>query len=145
MNIEAFLLCDCATDTFGKLNVLGAFDNIFSPQMPVVYPMCAVAARIRFEKIEDGSHPVRILIINQDGKPAGPKLDTNIVVKSRDDSGSAVINLVLNIQGLKFDSYGKYRIDLAIDGQIKASLPFTVRPPPSQAPSEPGAQATGHI
>ena len=29
MNLESFLLCDAATDQQGKLNVLGAFDNIF--------------------------------------------------------------------------------------------------------------------
>ena len=28
MNIEAFLLCDAATDSAGKLNVLGAFDQL---------------------------------------------------------------------------------------------------------------------
>jgi len=127
MNIEAFLLCDAATDQRGKLNILGAFDNIFAKKMPTMHPACAVAARIRFEKIEEGSHPIRIRIIDEDGKSIGPKLEGNVNVRIGDDADSTATNIVLNIQRLKFEKYGQYRIDLAIDNQIKASLPFHVK------------------
>ena len=30
MEVEAFLLCDCATDQQGKLNILGAFDRLYT-------------------------------------------------------------------------------------------------------------------
>jgi len=127
MNIEAFLLCDAATDQQGKLNVLGAFDTIWTKKVPAVHPACAVVARVRFEKIEEGGHPIRIHIIDEDGKPIGPKLEVNVNVRIGDDMDSAITNVVLNIQGLKFEKYGQYRIDLAIDNQIKGSLPFHVR------------------
>ncbi len=127
MNIEAFLLCDAATDQQGKLNILGAFDNIFAKKMPTMHPACAVAARIRFEKIEEGSHPIRIHIIDEDGKSIGPKLEGNVNIRIGDDVDSTVTNIVLNIQRLKFEKYGQYRIDIAIDNQIKASLPFHVK------------------
>ena len=132
MNIEAFLLCDAATDQQGKLNILGAFDNIFAKKMPTIHPACAVVARVRFEKIEEGGHPIRIHIIDEDGKPIGPKLEVNVNVSIGDDVDSAVTNIVLNIQGLKFEKYGQYRIDIAIDNQIKGSLPFHVREIPIQ-------------
>ena len=132
MEIEAFLLCDAATDQQGKLNVLGAFDNIFVKELPAVYPACAVAARIRFEKIEEGNHPVKMLIIDEDGNALGPKLEGNIAVKSNDKVDSVVVNLVLNMQRIKFEKLGRYRIDLAVDGQIKGVLPFSVRSVPSE-------------
>ena len=132
MNIEAFLLCDCATDQRGKLNVLGAFDSIYSRQMPTVHPTCTVAARIRFEKIEQGEHKVRISVIDQDGKAIVPRLDGNISVQVREDVGSSVVNLILNLQRLKFENYGEYRIDLAIDGKVEGSLPFNVREMPGR-------------
>jgi hypothetical protein len=132
MNIEAFLLCDAATDQQGKLNVLGAFDNIWTKKLPAVHPACAIAARIRFEKIEEGSHPIRIHIIDEDGKSIGPNPQGNINVSIGDDVDSSVANIVLNIQRLKFEKYGQYRIDLAIDNQIKGSLPFYVREIPNQ-------------
>ena len=129
MNIEAFLLCDAATDQQGKLNILGAFDNIFAKKMPTMHPACAIAARIRFEKVEEGNHPIRIYIIDEDGKSIGPKLEGNVNVRIGDDVDSTATNIVLNIQRLKFEKYGQYRIDLAVDNQIKASLPFNLREP----------------
>jgi hypothetical protein len=132
MNIEAFLLCDAATDQLGKLNILGAFDNIFAKKMPTIHPACAVASRIRFNKIEEGSHPIRIQIIDEDGKSIGPKLEGNVNIRIGGDTDSTVANIVLNIQRLKFEKYGQYRIDLAIDNQIKGSLPLYVKEPPNQ-------------
>jgi hypothetical protein len=117
----------------GKLNILGAFDGIFAAQMPCKHPACTIAVRVRFERIEDGDHKIRVQIIDRDGKPLGPKLDGNISVRFRDDSDSSVVNLVLNIQGLEFKAFGRYRIDLAIDGQMRGSLPFDVREVPKQA------------
>jgi hypothetical protein len=133
MDIEAFLLCDAATDQQGKLNVLGAFDTIWTRKLPAIHPACAVAARIRFEKVEEGNHPIRICIIDEDGKSIFPKLDGNVNVRIiGDDVSSGVTNIVLNIQRLKLEKYGSYSIDLAIDNQIKGSLPFHVREIPIQ-------------
>ena len=129
MNIEAFLLCDAATDQQGKLNILGAFNNIFSRKLPVVHPACSVAVRIRFEKIEEGDHSVKILIIDEDAKPIGPKMEGKVSIKIRPGMDSAVTNLIINFQGLKFEKYGKYRIDLAINGNAVAELPFAVIQP----------------
>ena len=127
MDVEAFLLCDAATEQHGKLNVLGAFDTVFAKQVPAVHPACAVAARIRFSKVEQGEHAVRICVIDQDGKEVVPKLDGKVSVRVGEDAGSTAVNLVLNFQRLKLPDYGEYSIDLAIDGQQKASLPFFVR------------------
>ncbi len=132
MNIEAFLLCDAATDQQGKLNVLGAFDNIWARQLPARHPACSIAARVRFDSIEEGSHTVRIQIIDQDGRNIGPKLESSIDVRFAPDLDSMVTNFVLNIQGLEFKQYGKYRIDFAIDGNIQATLPLRVSEVPNQ-------------
>jgi hypothetical protein len=126
MDIESFLLCDAATDQQGKLNILGAFDTIYVKKAPAIHPACAVAVRIRFQKIEEGNHSIRIRIIDEDGKGIEPNLEGNINVKIGENRDSAGINAILNIQGLKFEKHGKYRVDLAIDGEIKASVPLRV-------------------
>ncbi len=132
MNIEAFLLCDAATAPQGRLNILGAFDSIYTRQLPFIHPACAIALRIRFEISEQGDHPVKILIIDEDAKPLGPKLQGNINVKVKEGMDSTIANLVLNFQRLKFEKYGTYRIDLTIDNQKITDLPFTVREIPNQ-------------
>ena len=134
MNIEAFLLCDAATDQMGKLNVLGAFDNIFFQQVPSQYSACALTARIRFEKVEEGKHSIRIYIMDEDGASIGPKLDGNIAVKVQENVGTTVANLILNMRGLEFKQFGRYRVDLAVDGNIQASLPLRVVQAPSRPP-----------
>lgn len=134
MDIEAFLLCDAATDQQGKLNVLGAFDNIFAKEVPVRHPSCSIASRIRFTKSEEGEHLVKISIIDADGNSIGPKPEGKISVRVRDNSDSAVVNLVLNLQGIEFKEYGRHQIDLVVDENVCASLPLQVNSVPGREP-----------
>jgi hypothetical protein len=134
MNIEAFLLCDAATEFGGKLNVLGAFDSIFAKEFPAVHPHCAVALRLRFDRIETGQHRVRLNFIDADGKAVLPPLDASINIGMREGDASICANLVLNIQGVKFEKAGAYSIDLAVDGRHEKSLPLFIRQMPKQEP-----------
>ena len=127
MKIESFLLCDCATDQQGKLTVLGAFDTIRSNKMPVLHPACSFVARIRFSKTEEGEHKIRINVIDEDGRAAGPDLEQNISIKVEEGSHSVVRNLILNVQDMRFEKFGEYGIDLAIDGRQEGSLPLKVQ------------------
>jgi hypothetical protein len=132
MNIEAFILCDAATDQMGKLNILGAFDHLFAQNLPAKHPACAIVGRIRFERPEEGDHKIKVQMIDEDAKPVGPKLDGTMNIRFSADVDSAVSNFIVNVHGLQLDKYGQYRIDLSIDGQMKASLPFYVMEPPAQ-------------
>ena len=128
MNIEVFSLCDAATvDAAGKLNVLGAFDTIWSGNMPAVYPQCAIALRIRFKNIEKGEHRVSVSFVNLDGKHIVPAAHGTINIGFPDEQRSGSANLVLNLQMLKLENHGEYSIDLAVDGRNEASLPLFVR------------------
>ena len=129
MNVEVFALCDAATDQRGKLNILGAFDTIFVKDMPGVHPQCAVALRIRFQRIEQGKHKVTIHFIDQDGNLVIPSLDADIDLKVAQNQDSTAVNLVLNLQGLKLKEYGSYEINLAVDGRQEASIPLYVKEP----------------
>ena len=127
MNIEMIAFCDAATDSQGKLNILGAFDCIWSMQAPIMHAQCAVALRIRFDRIEEGDHRIRINVIDADGKSVMPSLNANMKVVFGIDQDSAVTNLILNIHQLKLDRFGPYAIDVAVDGRQETSLPFFVR------------------
>ncbi len=133
MNVEAFLLCDCATDQQGKLNILGAFDIVYARKMPAVHPACTVAARLRYSRVEEGEHKIKINLIDADGNPAGPVLEREISLKVNENDNSGVRNIILNIQGLRLGNFGDYRIDFAIDNRLEASLPLKVREVPEKA------------
>ena len=128
MNIEVFSLCDAATvDVAGKLNVLGAFDTIWTGQIPVMYPQCAIALRARFENIERGEHRVSVNFVDLDGKHIIPGAKGTVNINFPDEQRSGSANLVFNLQMLKLESHGEYSIDLAVDGRKEASLPLFVR------------------
>ena len=126
MEIEVFALCDAAADYNGKLNLMGTFDSIRTKQFPIAYPHCSIALRVRFERIEEGDHRVRISIVDEDGKSLGPNVNGSIGVKFPPDFLSVCANMVMNINGIKFEKAGRYSIDLAIDNRHEKSLPLTV-------------------
>lgn len=135
MKVEAFLLCDAATDTIGKLNILGAFDRIYLKSTPGVYQGCTVAMRVRFNRAEVGSHTFEIRFIEQDGKDIMKPLSGQVEVSFSSDAHSGAMNFVLNIVRLRFEYFGDYQLDLRMNGEMKASLPLTVLQTP-QKPSE---------
>jgi len=134
MDIEVFVLCDAATNYQGRLNILGTFDTIWARQLPVSHPHCAVALRLRFSKIEEGEHKVKINIIDQDGNSIAPPLNASANLGFKENSESTVAtNLIMNINGLKLEKYGNYAVDLAINGRQEASLPLRIRQLPEAA------------
>ncbi|KPK00575.1 MAG: hypothetical protein AMK71_08170 [Nitrospira bacterium SG8_35_4] len=131
MNVEVFVLCDAATDYQGKLNILGSFDSIWSKNIPAVIPHCALALRMRFLKIEEGEHSFRITIVNEDGQQVISPFETKLYIKLTDIStGSIARNMILNLQGLKFEKFGEYSIDLSVDGRHELSIPLYVNQVP---------------
>jgi hypothetical protein len=134
MNIEAFLISDAASDQQGKLNVLGAFDAIVAPTAPITHPLFSVALRIRFPKSESGNHPFRINIINEDGKSILAKpIDGNVNVQIKQAEESLVINIVGNFRDIRFEKFGRYSVDLTMDGKQRGSLPLYVKQLPRPA------------
>ena len=127
MKTEIFTLCDAATEAGSKLNLLGSFDHIHARETPVTHPLCAIAIKIRFAKIEEGNHRLKITFVDADGKLVLPSLDASIAVRCGDDESTVAANVVLCIQQLKLQSFGEYSIDLAIDGRLEGSIPLYVK------------------
>ncbi|MBC8413278.1 MAG: hypothetical protein ISR96_13345 [Nitrospira sp.] len=137
MIVEIFSLCDAATEQHGRLNLLGTFDTIWADQAPITYPQCAVAIRMRFSKIEEGEHALKLSVVNADGKPLVNAFETKLNIQfHKTDRTTLTANLILNLHGLKIETHGEYAIDLAINGRQEASLPFFVSARPAQNPHE---------
>lgn len=130
MKIEIFSLCDAATDNHGKLNILGTFDQIYAAKMPVVHPACAIALRLRFDKMEEGAHSVKLQLVNPDGVPVFQPMEGEVHPRMGVDVGSVAVNLILNFQHIKFDDFADYQINLSVGDMALASLPLRVREMP---------------
>ena len=129
MKVEIFTLCDAATvDAAGKLNILGSFDRLNAREAPVIHPQCALAIKLRFERVEEGQKQLRIAFVDQDGAAFMQNLDATAEVRFHGDDPSATVSLALNIQQLRLPRFNEYSIDLAVDGRQEASIPLFVKP-----------------
>jgi len=124
MNIEAFLLCDAATEAGGKLNVLGAFDSIRVRAFPVVHPHCAAVFRIRMNCIENGSHRFTLHFVDGDGRHVIPPLEDKFEILLGRADRTTARNVIMNINGLRIEHAGEYAVNLAIDGRQVSSIPL---------------------
>jgi hypothetical protein len=128
MNIQVAVLCDAATDDNGKLNLLGAFDTIYAPQMPAVHPQCAVALRVTFQPGDEGTRKLTLNFINADGRPIMqgiPPLPVPVTLP--DDAHFLTRNFIINIQQLRFEEPGLYSVDVRLDDESQASIPLLVK------------------
>lgn len=132
MKLELFTVSDFAADYGGKLTVVGIFDSINARQAPVVHPTWAIALKVRFEKIEEGPKKIRLSVSDADGKPAFPPIELTHEAKCPPDHHSGTFQIVANLGGVKFENFGEYAINLAVDGRHEGSVPLYVRQVPGK-------------
>ena len=139
MNIEIAAICDAATanDAGGRLNILGAFDRIFS-RFPLVIPQCSAAFRLRYQRAEAGTHNLELSIEDVVGHPIVPPMKSEIelmpVIPGFD---TAAVNMVLNMQRLQFKRPDKYIVRLVVDNEELATLPLYILEDPRLAKQNP--------
>lgn len=127
MNIQVAVLCDAATNDNEKLNLLGAFDTIYAPQMPAVHPQCAVALRATFLPGDEGTRKLTLNFINADGRSIMQAIELPVPVALPDDAHFLTRNFIVNIQQLKFTEPGLYSVDVRLDDESQASIPLLVK------------------
>ena len=127
MQIQVAVICDAATETFGKLNLLGAFDAIHAQKLPWTHPQCSIALRVTFSQVEEGPHKLRLNLVDEDGKLVMPSIDLAAEVKMPDDNHFVTCNFIIGIQQLKFEKPGHYAIDIALDGRQETAIPLFVK------------------
>ena len=132
MDIQVAVLCDAATDSHGKLNILGTFDTIYTSQMPAVHPQCSIALRMTFNKVEEGAQKIKLNFVDEDGRLVMQSIEIPVEVTVPDDSIFVSRNFIINIQQLKFEKPGLYAIDIALNGRQGGSIPLLVKQMPAK-------------
>ena len=89
-----------ATESHGKLNIIGTFDQLVAARLPVIHPACAVVLRIRFDVHEAVEHRIRLRMVDPDGQPFMKEMEASVVLDLEDVSSTA-INIILNNQRIK--------------------------------------------
>lgn len=128
MDIQIATLCDFAADYNGKMVVSGTIDVLVAPALPIVQPHCCLALRLCITPEDNGAHKFTVNIIDGDGKSIDAKMPikADMPVDLPEDVPFLHRNLILNLQGLKFNEVGVYFIDVSIDGDVIQRLPLRV-------------------
>jgi uncharacterized protein DUF6941 len=127
MNIQVAVLCDAANEDSGKLNLLGAFDTIYAPELPAVHPQCAVALRVTFMSGDEGERKLKLNFVNADGRAIMPAIEIPVAVVLPDDVHFVTRNFIVNIQQLKFAEAGLYSVDVRLDDKSQGNIPLSVK------------------
>lgn len=135
MNVEVFVICDAATESGGKLNLMGIFDTIFTEKVPAMHLFCSIAARIRFTKSDEGEHKVSIEIEDDKGEAIIPKFEETLPVIVEENE-TPTSNIIVNVQGLRVNNYGIKTAKLTLDDNAIASFPIFVKPKIKKDPME---------
>lgn len=138
MNINLALVCDYAlVDRFGKLSIMGIFEQLWIARFPAVHPRVHLVLRLKGRRTEIGKHSVRIRFLNDQ--------DEEII------SGDGVFEFnepparITEIEAgtvLVFDlplaRPGQYHFHIAVDDVITTTVPLTVAQAPttSSPPSQ---------
>ncbi len=134
MEIQLAVLCDAATDYQGKLNLLGTFDAIVARQFPTIHPAAAFVARFLYYPSEQGTHRIRLQVIDEDGNEIAPPAELQAAVQfPPGDRPFISQNMVLNLQRIRFSAPGRFSFELSVDGEHLASVPLLVVQHPQTA------------
>lgn len=128
MYTDLGVICDAATsDSNGKLNILGVFDQINAIDFPAIHPQCAIVFRIVFDKGEEVENKFKLEFLDQNKKPLLPSIEAKSntgVIKYKDRS---VFNLIVGIASLKIPAAGDYHIELFFGGNFLKRIELRVR------------------
>lgn len=127
MNIESLVLCDAATESGGKLNILGAFDIFFTDVLPFTFPYCSIVVRVRGKsKKDNGKHKLKISFTDSDGVQVSPIFENQFEFSFKNQYPTATVNFILSLLSLNISKYGEYKIEASIDDSVNTHIPVYV-------------------
>lgn len=128
MDVDLALLADAATiDAAGKLNILGIFDRLGGPGLPLRHPRMALVLRFTAGMDEAGRHQVEISLKDPSGAEL-VRLDGEMHMAPGPGAAGAQVKLphILNMDGLVFPTNGRYAFDVKVDGVHHVTVPLVV-------------------
>lgn len=128
MKLAFMHVCDYASlSREGKLSVMGIFQNISAPNVPVTHPMMYLAFGIEVNKAEFG-RPIKmeIELVDNDGKKL-IRAEAQIGFAGQAPPGrSAVIPQLMGLGGTQFARFGDYSFHIFLNDNHVGECPFSV-------------------
>jgi hypothetical protein len=134
MDLTRVLVADAAVVQGGKLYIHGGgWDAIQATSLPVVHPSLSIAFVMRVEYSEAMTDiPIVIELLDDDEKPAGPRIDGKVRVghPAIAQPGNPIfVPQAITFPMLQFARYGTYRFRVSSNGVTLGETPFRIIPP----------------
>ena len=136
METRIFLLADYANvDTANKLNIIGAFNRIYTDKVPAGVPAMYLVGKVAAGLGEFGKERTyEVLLLDQDANEMGKVDGTFRFLQPDKHDQTSEWNLVLALMGLVFPKEGRYEFRLLINDAIAGVAPLDIilRPNPQE-------------
>ncbi len=122
----AFLADEANISQDGKLNVLGVFDRIATPQFPTVHPKMVFGFRVQ-AGFEDGgrSFSAVVRLVDEDGGPLF-EAQGEISIPPIPPGEFFTANQVFALVGVQFTQPGTYKFMVVAADRVLNETPFVV-------------------
>ena len=133
LRIEIFTVCESASDNHGRLSLAGTFENVQTPQFPLILPQLLVVVRVRFWPMEGLLHTVRLTVTDPDGRQIMTPVESPASLQPRSDEQSAAYNIMFPLRDVCIEGPGEHAIDFYLNDVLQGRLPLNVLPAPTPA------------
>jgi len=137
MNLAMLLAADYATvDASGKLNILGAFTNIYTRQFPATHALMHLVMKFHPSLGEYGdTRTLRIVLVDEDGRQLH-EFSSDFKVPSLESGHRPEFNAIIAFRDLEFSHAGRYEFRIFIDKEQKGDLTLDLIQIESHQPQE---------
>jgi hypothetical protein len=127
MKVDQALLADYAevSQRGGKLIVCGIFDRITLGDLEAVHPHMALALRLVCEPGEEAQHHLSVRLVDPDGVDVVESMQGDVEVQAEGEGGASV-NLILDMNLVRFRTFGPHSFDIFLDDELARQVPLTV-------------------
>ncbi len=128
MRVLLLKFCEYASkQENGRQTMVGMFDDIRLPQLPIDHPPFFLCCQLEFEKKETGiKHRLEFRLLDPAGE-VGMQIEAPIELPKEEQDVEPRLFLVVGISGIRVQKAGTYLIQALADGDILASEPLPVR------------------
>jgi hypothetical protein len=127
MKINIFTAADYADASNGRLTIVNAFDNIEADTLPITFKPFGIAIKAICE-MEDRGRTYKGEIVFRRILSGKPIFKFPITLKFPSGPHTKIWSIIsaINVVGTKFDSFGKYVLELKIRGKIIRAIKLRV-------------------
>lgn len=130
MQVELAVLADFASISIDrKLNILGVFQEVNAPELPVTVAYMYLVVSFKADPAEYGKHLSARIVLTEERGNGEPLLSLEglaEVPQPTKPGDRAYSNQVIGLNGVRFEREGDYRFSISVEGQEAAVVPLRV-------------------